>query len=681
MEVPKIVNMNPKNRSLGFPKNSLPFIKRQLRKRQAKISMPERKMMGADTETVGGKVWLFSTEKGVWEIDSFSDLIEVIYSRPHLSKWKKTAKSGRGKKYRGFSPMEFFFWNLKFDAQAVFRTLQDDVVLSLISSKEEGREGDIGQNKIIVNADTGGFGPEVEGRMVMLDYLEGKTFVIRPQQWTVKTSAGTPYHLGDCYWWDISQFYGKLRLQKAAEIYLGEGKVERMFDGSILDASRFDDPNYRDFYREDIETYAIQDAVLAGRLSRLRREHFIESGVRFIRPYSLANVAQRNLLDTCQIPTINEYAEDDKLKDLLLKANSAYLGGRFETSGTGYLPNIQSVDLASAYPYVMYHLPNISEGTWYRKSGKQSLLTWLNKREPMSLGFIEASFLFDTTHEWNPLCVKKPSGTLVSPRLARGWFTADEVAEALKWPLKSWRVGEWFYFKEEGDDRPFQPFIDRFYRMKSSSPSDSVEYAVSKVMCNSTYGKTRQATNGTAGKLWNPFYASTITGSTRARLAEIVRENDYSAYQLSTDGVFFNTDDLVEIPNRPLPACLNLGQWELDSRGEMLCLGSGIYSMRDSHKTKTRFRGGASYFLRGTDLFEFCEENGDYFSVSKTIRRPYSAKEARVRQNLSLMNVFRPVKQTLKVQGDSEKRLWHNRPQKFNEIVDKWWPSSSHIMP
>ena len=63
MEVPKIVNMNPKNRSLGFPKNPLPFIKRQLRKRQAKISMPERKMMGADTETVGGKVWLFSTEK------------------------------------------------------------------------------------------------------------------------------------------------------------------------------------------------------------------------------------------------------------------------------------------------------------------------------------------------------------------------------------------------------------------------------------------------------------------------------------------------------------------------------------------------------------------------------------------------------------------------------------------
>ncbi len=33
--------------------------------------------------------------------------------------------------------MEFFLWNLKFDAQAIFHLLEDDVVLTLIESREE----------------------------------------------------------------------------------------------------------------------------------------------------------------------------------------------------------------------------------------------------------------------------------------------------------------------------------------------------------------------------------------------------------------------------------------------------------------------------------------------------------------------------------------------------------------
>ena len=53
MNGPRIVNMNPHNKGLGFPLNPLPIIKRQLRKRQASGSMSVRKMMGCDTETFG----------------------------------------------------------------------------------------------------------------------------------------------------------------------------------------------------------------------------------------------------------------------------------------------------------------------------------------------------------------------------------------------------------------------------------------------------------------------------------------------------------------------------------------------------------------------------------------------------------------------------------------------------
>ena len=56
----------------------------------------------------------------------------------------------------------------------------------------------------------------------------------------------------------------------AGQQYLGETKIETLFDGSVLDASRFDEEEYRDYYREDIDEYAIQDAILAGKLARLQ---------------------------------------------------------------------------------------------------------------------------------------------------------------------------------------------------------------------------------------------------------------------------------------------------------------------------------------------------------------------------------------------------------------------------
>lgn len=74
---------------LNLPIRELPELPIQRRKAQAKRSMSEKKICGADTETVNGRVWLFSTEHGVWEIDSFTDLLEVLYSNTHAKKWKR----------------------------------------------------------------------------------------------------------------------------------------------------------------------------------------------------------------------------------------------------------------------------------------------------------------------------------------------------------------------------------------------------------------------------------------------------------------------------------------------------------------------------------------------------------------------------------------------------------------
>ena len=654
---------------LSLPLDPLPTIGTQRRKKQARSSLNHWNIMGADTETKGGKVWLFSTEKGVWEIPSFAHLMNVLYNDLHTTKWKKGGSRGR-------RCVEYFFWNLKFDAQAILRTLSDEVILSLIGSRED--EEEIGTNKVIVNADTGDFGPQAKGRMVEINYLEGKSLTITPKKW-----FRGRYKLGPCNWWDISQFYNKMRLNTASKIYLGETKLEKLFDGSILDASRFDDDEYTDYYREDIDKYAILDAILAGKLARMKRDDFVESGVRFIRPYSVANSAQRSLLDTCNVPTVNDYSRRPKTRLILQQALTSFGGGWFETRGSGYHPSACVLDLVSAYPYVIFHLPDLGDtnGNWFIGSGPDDFMSWLGYRKPFEVGFAECFFLFEEGLPFYPLAKMSSTGTIVSPRMVRGWFTADEITEALKWPVRQFEVGDWCYFQDT-EVRPFQPFIVKFYEMKMNSPKGSAEYAVSKMMLNSIFGKAIQSINGNAGKLWSPAYAATITGATRARLAELVRLNNHTALGLATDGVMMPSNALQTVPKRPLPAPYNLGEWEMEDEGEMCVLMSGVYSIRNENKIKTKFRGSASLFLssyREGGLFQFCEENANDCTKSTSIRRPYSAKEARQMGDMSLMNVFREQTFTIRPAGDSTKRLWPaHRPETFEDLLTQWWESTPH---
>jgi hypothetical protein len=655
---------------LNLPTRELPEMQIQKRKKPAKSSLKDFQICGADTETIDGRVWLFSTEFGVWEIDTFADLISVLYNRQHARKWK----SGRGnrkdgtprKATRGYSTKQFFFWNLKFDCTAIFHLFEDEIVSDLLDTLE-----------VTVTAEIEGHG-EIEFK---IKYLEGKSLSIRPQNWFIGQ-----YKVGVCEWWDISQYYNKMRLNDASKLYLNKEKLERCFDNSILDVTRLNEPEYRDLYREDIETYAILDAILAGELTRRRKDDFVQNGVRFIKPYSLANTAMRNLMDTSYIPTINDYLRDDVLRSLMAKAWTCYTGGWFEAVFSGRINSIcQAVDLASAYPYIMYHLPNIERGDWVQGDEELAWWNWTETRKPYELGFAEVTVVFEEGLDWYPLVKKSSLGTLVAPQTITGWFTAEEVIEARKWPHTTFIVGEWFYFREhDSGDRPFKPYLDKVYKMKVESEKGSTPYMVAKILANSIYGKTVQNTDNKTGKgsMFNPFYASTICGGTRARLAELNRLNGFCAISKATDGVIFRQSDVINIPERPLPACYNLGEWEADGTGELVIIMSGVYSMRMEDKVKTIFRGSASYFLRPHKLdgiFGFCEKHLEKELVNVKISKPISAKQARQKSNYTLMNVFIPQEFTIRATGDSNKRVWvGDRPLTFADVLENEYKSRPH---
>ena len=656
------------SRGLNTPLLPLPFITPQKRPVKRRRSMFEGKICGADTETIGGKVWLFSTEKGVWQVETFAELIAVLYNRQHATKWKTSGGKNR-KRQRGYSTKEFFFWNLSYDVNAsVLRTIDAELVRPLVEGEKV---------KLWVNL------PEHGDIEIQLKYLEGKYLEIKPLNWRIGQ-----YKMGVCKWWDISQYYGKQRLKNASQENLGRTKVEFCFDGAVLDVSRLGEEDYRIKYRQDIEKYAVEDARLAGDLTRLKRQHFIDNDIRFIQPYSLANTAQRALLDLCDIPTIDPFLPRIGGRLALQRAVSAYAGGWFETTGSGYFPSIEAVDLASAYPYVLYHLSDQNEGSWIHGTGEEGWWKRCENRRYGQMGFAEVFVIFDEGLDIYPLVKKAKTGTLVAPRVIQGWFTIEEIIEAKKWPHSSFIVGNWTWHQEEDSshNRPFAPFIERFYEMKMNEPKGSVAYGVSKVLLNSVYGKLQQEVDGKTGKIWSSVYSSTTTGSTRARLAEIIRLNGFSALSVATDGVVFDSNAFSVIPNRPAPAPHNLGEWEFDGAGELLVQMSGVDSVRtrgeEGDKTKTTFRGSASYFLRGFDeggLFRFCEENSSTDILRTVVNKPWSAKEGLVRNNVELINVFEPRKFSIKAVGDSNKRMWsHNIPSTFGSLLLHWFKSHPH---
>jgi len=667
MEIQRIKFYENNGEGLGLPLTELPEFRKQNRKRQAIESTPEHKICGADTETIHGKCWIFSTEFGVYYINNFEELINVMFDRDHGTKWKKSKATKNGVK-RGRSSKDFYFWNLKFDTQAVLKFLADDVIRKLIYGDEEGSK------KVRINARTGQFTEDEYA--VDLEYLEGKHFKISPVKWTIGQ-----YTLGSVDWWDISQFYYKIRLNSAAQRYLNKSKLETCHDGSVLDASRFDDPEYRKKYKIDIEKYALIDAQLCGDLVRLTREDFISQKIRFIKPYSMANVAQRALLDTCKIPTINRYFKPD-LVDLLQVAHSAYHGGWFETIGCGIQKNIQAFDLASAYPYTMYWLPDISNGVWISGDNEDEWFEYIEKRKPLEIGFVEVYIEFPKNRAWNPLIVKSKIGTLISPRVFKGWISAEEFVEAMKWDPEFVVVGQWHYFENTNGYYPFRKFIEKFYKIKMESAEDPVAYRVAKVALNSIYGKTVQAVDDVIGKLWNPFYAATICGATRARLCELNRLNGMKAISYATDGVILPQDAPMIIPPRPLEAPYNLGEWEDDGSGDVLILMSGVYSVLKNEEIKTTFRGSASYFLReyrDRGLFDFFEINKNKDLLMTTVRKPYSVKQAAIKKNFDLINVFESHDFTITPNGDSNKRMWpYEVPEKFGDLLNGWFTSYSH---
>lgn len=745
---------------------------KQRRKAQGASVWKQHQIAGADFETKDGYPHIFTWSiwnqiEETWEDRSFTfggtpqepDLfleanggkrypafdislfLELHFQTGHFS------EGGHGKRRQ---PPQMFYFNLQFDAQCVIKTLPDSVIERLfvgdtlivdretmqatssvrrerIPNPNHGKKNKKGKKDkrktiqawVLWNDEHTAFEILPFNRFIEISYLPKKYLRIEPIKWY---DQGVKY--GKVEMWDIRPFLGGGSLNFNAKKHLGEEKIDFSEEEmGLLGSLSPEGVAFSNEHREKILEYAEKDSNLTARLAWKAIKSFEDNGIRMIRPYSPASVAERAAQDLCNIPTINHQWENTP--DLVRAFWTGYQGGWFEAVGQG-LTTGRAVDITSAYPHVMWWLPCTDEGSWigsFLGETYEEAWEYLEDFTPYSLSIFEAEVRFPEGLRIYPAAkMSEVHDCLMNPRVVYGFFTGDEIKEFEKWDAEI-HIERWCAFiphndHEEAEDvedgvrYPFRPFIKKFYggkleqdRLKGTDDYDPERRTIFKLMINSLYGKTIQAIEKegvrVSGQMFSPFYAAVITGGCRMRCAEIIRLNgDENLISVATDGVIFRDEQPLIIPPNPMPVHfdgerINLGDWEDDGEGTILMMMSGVYSMVKDTISKNTYRGSYSMFLdrRGedgeliTDLYgenwvQFCERYREEVKVSRSeevnpTMRPYSLGEAKVRGDYSLVNVFRVVDLSIRPCGDSNKRRWLRKPKTFGDLLNQWWDSET----
>jgi hypothetical protein len=174
-----------------------------------------------------------------------------------------------------------------------------------------------------------------------------------------------------------------------------------------------------------------------------------------------------------------------------------------------------------------------------------------------------------------------------------------------------------------------------------------------------------------AGLLFNPVVAQEITANTRVQLFNAVKDHMKHVIGMQTDSIIVEKDIPLDIGNE-------IGQWNIENEGEMVMLGSGVYSIhkgeRDSHGNpigqKTRIRG----FQKGIDLWKFLTKHIDYGDeLPMIVRRNIKLKRIMVRcyendeERLKDFNLIVDEQRNIKINFDY-KRSWERDFENVKDI-------------
>jgi len=509
----------------------------------------------------------------------------------------------------------FVFWNLKFDASIILKSLSEEQLKTL----------------------------DVEGEVttedgILVKYLHKKMLSLRDGKMTVKI-------------YDAMQFYLS-SLDKAAQKYLGDQKEY---------TGKYQTKNFPNNIEKDefdlIVEYCQKDCVLAEQLMVRWVEKFHKGFGFYPQTYfSVGSIAVTYL--RTEIENMPEFAcAPYKVQK---QAYESYFGGRFEIFKRGHLKNISHYDINSAYPYAMVLMPDFRDGEWIE-------ITSLDEYKKKATGLVGFYTIQTIVQEevLTPFLFRDDAGLINCPS---GEFRTTTTGMELDVALKHYDVEITFirgyaFVPNKKERTKFGQLVSDMYDERLRQ-TDDLQKTVYKMLINSLYGKFAQSKPEPAG-LYSPICCAYITGFCRAQILESAKDNKNDIVMIATDGIFSEKPLKVDTSGKKV-----LGHWEAEFHPEMYLIMAGVYSTNteDDPEQKAKSRGfGLTTYNTETgrkDKFNFVDaevvlnENGDLV-MQVTNLRSLSIKHALIQHAKDTKDIGKMTAMVKEIQlnGD-KKRIW-----------------------
>lgn len=364
----------------------------------------------------------------------------------------------------------------------------------------------------------------------------------------------------------------------------------------IIDAKRFEkDQEYHD---KVIESNRLDNIVLLDIAKQMLDdfEQIAQSSPKTI--FSTGSLARSFLLskmeleDCRQLNFKNQFEKQPLFYQLLDYAMQSYHGGKIESYVLGYIPKAKVIDITSAYPFVLSHLPKLTDKIIHSYD--------FNQIQKYFYAFIKCKITIFDKNFIHPVIVENPiNRSNISPcGTFQSVITKFEYDYLIANNIPVQVID--FIAVESLDEYPYQKMVNQLFeaRMstKKTNPSLSQMY---KIILNSLYGITFELTDVykeivnkkgiksidwqgyRAGDFFNPIIASYITSYTRTYLSQTsqnILDNGGEIYLNMTDSVIYNGECTLDV----FSEIKTLGKYEPPTLvSDLYILGAGRYEYKN----------------------------------------------------------------------------------------------------
>ena len=344
---------------------------------------------------------------------------------------------------------------------------------------------------------------------------------------------------------------------------------------------------------------------------------------------------------------------------------NCYYGGRFEVLKRGTFQKGFLYDIVSQYPYFIKDLPDMFNGFWFEYKDLKEL------PEKQCIGYFLCQINIPK-NEILPTLPIKYKGLVCFPNgYFYDWFTWFDLDLVRNYIIS---IKKAYIYQCNGNN--FKPFYDKtlelFGKKKSiDKKKNEMAYNIVKLTHNGIYGSfiekhqniyldkhNNEYIKHKGGIMFNPIYASQITAFGRwSVIKDIPKDKRHHIIAIHTDSIITDIDmsEYLSIGNK-------LGCWNLEAKGKLTIIATGIYQIDVIVKT----RGIPKKYIK--DWFDFYKKYKYKKKKKFKIKRMKKVRECIIQdKSVIYMNVMFDFERSIKCNSDI-KRTWYSEFENFNDL-------------